>query len=79
MHVHELADYWHVHLDRVHPACSLVDHARQDAPQSLFIGGAVLGGILGAAMSNKRGGAVAGAGLGLVVAALLHSSGRRDA
>ena len=77
MHVQDVETHWAVHLDRVHPDCSLIEHARQDAPQSLFVGGALLGGIVGAALSNKRDATVAGAGIGLLLAALIHT-GRRD-
>lgn len=75
MHVQDLGDHWAVHLDRVHPDCSLLEHARQDAPQSLFVGGALLGGLVAAAISNKREAPLAGAAMGLLLAALVHGSG----
>jgi len=78
-HVQDLGTHWAAHIDHVHPDCSLLEHARQDAPQSLFVGGAILGGIIGAALGNKRDSAVAGAGIGLLLAALVHSSKRDGA
>jgi hypothetical protein len=75
MHVQDVGDYWAAHLDRVHPDCSLLEHARQDAPQSLFVGGALLGGLVAAAISNRREATLAGAGMGLLLAALVHASG----
>ena len=71
LHVQEYPGKWVVHLDRVHPACDLGEHARLDAPAAWCIGGAVLGAAFGAAMSKKGEGALAGAGLGLLAAALL--------
>jgi len=71
LHVHEHADRWVAHLDRVHPDCDAGEHLRRDAPGALLSGGAVLGAVLGAAMTKKGGGALAGAGLGLLAAALL--------
>lgn len=75
MHVQDVGSHWAVHLDRVHPDCSLIEHARQDAPQALFVGGALLGGLVAAAISNKRETTLAGAGIGLLLAALVHGSG----
>lgn len=75
MHVRDVGSHWAVHLDRVHPDCSLLEHARQDAPQALFVGGALLGGLVATAISNKREATLAGAGIGLLLAALVHSSG----
>jgi hypothetical protein len=75
MHVQDVGSHWAVHLDRVHPDCSLLEHARQDAPQALFVGGALLGGLVATAISNKREATLAGAGIGLLLAALVHSSG----
>lgn len=72
MHVHEFATHWAVHIDRVHPSCSLIEHARQDKPESLYWGGAVLGGLVGAALGGKRDSALAGAALGLLAAAVIH-------
>lgn len=75
MHVQDVGSHWAVHLDRVHPDCSLLEHARQDAPQALFVGGALLGGLVAAAISNKREATLAGAGIGLLLAAFVHNSG----
>jgi hypothetical protein len=74
MHVQDIGDHWAAHLDRVHPDCSLLEHARQDAPQALFVGGALLGGLVAAAISNKRDATLAGACVGLLLAAVVHAS-----
>jgi len=68
LHVHEHAERWEAHLDRVHPACSLVGHVQHDAPQLLVAGGAALGAFAG--RSSLLGMAV-GAVLGGVVGAAL--------
>jgi len=73
LHVHEFERDWAVHLDRVHPECSLLDHARQDAPQSLFVGGALLGAVVGAALSKRP---LVGAGVGFLIATMLKSGGK---
>jgi hypothetical protein len=64
MHVHRFADRWVAHIDRVHPACSLVGHVRADAPQLLVGVGLALGAAVGA-----RSGAV-GCILGAVLGGL---------
>ena len=74
MHVQDVGDHWAARLDRVHPDCNLLEHARQDAPQALFVGGALLGGLVAAAISSKREATLAGAGLGLLLAAIVHGS-----
>lgn len=70
VHVHEYPDAWVVHVDRVHPACDAAEHVRVDAPQAWAVGGAALGGLLGAALSKKPEGFVVGTALGLLLGAL---------
>lgn len=72
MHVHEFAAYWEVHIDRVHPRCGLIEHARADKPEALLWGGAILGGLIGGAVGGRRDSALAGAALGLIAAAFIH-------
>lgn len=74
LHVHEHPDRWVAHLDRVHPDCDVGEHLRRDAHGALLCGGAVLGAVLGGTMTKKGSGALAGAGLGLLAAALLIST-----
>lgn len=69
LHVHEMDGGWEAHLDRVHPSCSPIEHARVDAPP-LFIGGGVLLGALAGGLAGWKGaafGAVAGGVLGAVL------------
>lgn len=63
LHVHEHATYWEAHIDRVHPASSLLGHVQHDVPQLLVVGGAAFG----AALAVKSGGGLLGVALGLVV------------
>lgn len=70
LHVQDFGETWIVHLDRVHPACDVVEHVRQDAPQAWLAGGTGLGAALGLALSGKKEGLVAGAALGLLAALL---------
>lgn len=76
MHVHELVTHWAVHIDRVHPACDLIEHVRRDKPDSLYWGGAVVGGLVGAALGGKRDSALAGAAFGLLAAAVIHGGSK---
>lgn len=72
LHVHEMNGRWEAHLDRVHPSCSPIEHARIDAPP-LFIGGGVLLGALAGGLAGWKGvaiGAVAGGVLGAVLLAV---------
>jgi hypothetical protein len=76
LHVHAFADRWEAHLDRVHPACDLLEHLRQDAPVALYVAGTSIGAALGGIVGKSGGHALAGAGVGLLVAAIVHSAGR---
>jgi hypothetical protein len=44
---------------------------------ALYMGGALMGAVIGTAMTNKREGALVGAGVGLLIAALLNASLRK--
>ncbi len=71
LHVQDFGDDWIVHLDRVHPACDVVEHVRRDAPKAWVAGGAGVGAALGLAVSGgKKEGLFLGAALGLLTAAL---------
>lgn len=64
LHAQRFGDSWRVHVDDVHPDCSLVDHARTDAP-GVWVGGAtLLGGIFGHAFGSTLTGALVGATVG---------------
>lgn len=68
VHVLEYPDRWVVHLDQVHPECHVVEHVRRDAPGAWCLGGAALGAAAGAALGKETGAALAGAGIGLLLA-----------
>jgi hypothetical protein len=61
---------WLVHLDQVHPNCSLPGHLRKDAPNVLYAGGCALGAVFGLAATQSIVGAAMGAGIGLKLAYL---------
>ena len=67
LHVHELEDGWRAHLDRVHPACGVVQHLQADAPAVLLLAGPLVGVLVGALGRRPGLGLVAG----LVVGVLL--------
>lgn len=69
LHVQEFSDHWLVHLDRVHPACDLMEHLRQDAPIAWTSTGAFLGGLVGLLIGRTKDAFLAGAGVGALVAA----------
>jgi len=68
MHVQEYQDRWVVHMDQVHPWCDVLEHLRRDAPNAWCASGAVLGAAVGAALGRSSGAALAGAGIGLLIA-----------
>ncbi len=71
IHVVELEDQWVVTRDRV----SAVHHSRvehsSNGAVALLAGGAALGAALGATLSNRSGGVILGAAIGLLAGALL--------
>lgn len=69
----EGGDSYDVHLDQVHPDCSVVSHLREDAPALFVALGAVIGGVLGG-IAKGSGGAVIGGACGMTGAALLTRS-----
>src|SRR5579885_1218351 len=70
LHVREERGAYEAHLDRVHPACSLVGHLRSDAPGVFVAGGTAVGAVAGGALGGGRGAAV-GSALGFVASMLL--------
>lgn len=77
LHVHEHADRYEAHIDRVHPACSLVGHVRADAPQLLVAGAALAGTWAALASGGGTGRIVLGLVLGAAAGAALTSKGER--
>lgn len=70
LHVHEHPTKWRVHLDAIHPDKGVLRHMRHDAPGVLLGASAVVGSILGAIVFRRPSGALAGGGVGLLIAAL---------
>lgn len=68
LHVQEFEDYWSIHVDKVHPACDIFAHLREDAPSGWIAGGAALGALAGLALGRSSGAILAGAALGALVA-----------
>jgi hypothetical protein len=64
MHAHTEGSDVVVHLDQVHPSCSVLQHLKRDAPGWLYGIGTCCGGLIGYVAGGVFG-AVAGAGLGL--------------
>lgn len=60
VHVQRFGTLWLVHVDKVHPDCSLIGHARMDAP-ALYVGaGAGIGLLAGLALGNATAGVIIG-------------------
>ena len=75
LHVQSIDANWAIHIDQVHPACGVAEHVRRDAPGAWIASGAALGGALGLLFSRKAEGALAGAFLGAMLAAVTVQSG----
>lgn len=74
LHVQRFGDTWRAHIDEVHPSCSLIGHARRDAPAAYVLGCAALGTAVGA-LAGK---AYVGALLGSIFGAASLPTGSRD-
>ena len=77
LHVHEFGDRWEAHLDRVHPACDLVEHLRQDAPQGLCLTTTSIGAAIGGVAGRTLAGALFGGGVGLLVGLVISALGKK--
>jgi hypothetical protein len=61
-------------------AANLVDAIQAQPTGAMYLGAALIGGAVGSSLSQKREGVIIGAGVGLLVAALLEANldqGRR--
>ena len=74
--VREFDDHFEAFLDTTRIAAQVLGAIERDPTAATYVGAALLGGAVGASMSNKKDGMVLGAGLGLLFAALLQSSRR---
>jgi hypothetical protein len=75
LHVHEHADRWVAHLDRVHPECSGAEHLRVDAPAIFVTLSSAVGGAVGFVARGALGSAV-GTLVGALLGGLLVLPGR---
>jgi hypothetical protein len=72
--VREYDDRFEAFLDGVRLTKTVVDAAEANPTAATYLGGALLGGAVGASVSNRREGTLLGAGLGLLFAAMLDAS-----
>jgi hypothetical protein len=76
--VREFDDHFEAFLDTVRITTHAVEAAKREPEKALYIGAAMVGGAIGASMSNKREGVLLGAGLGLLFAAVVNSGSSRS-
>ena len=72
--VREFEDRFEAFLDGVRVTGAALNAAQRSPTAAMYMGGALLGGAIGSSVSNKREGALLGAGMGLLFAALLDSA-----
>ena len=72
--VQEYGEHFEAFIDGVQLTARAARVADENPTAAMYLGGALLGGAVAAALSNKREGALVGAGLGLLFAALLHTA-----
>lgn len=71
VHVQDFGDSWRVHLDLVHPACSILDHVRSDTPRlGAYVSATALGALAGGVYKGPRG-AIVGASAGILASLLV--------
>jgi len=72
--IREFIEYWEVSLATAAvPAKEPAVGSQHDATPALVAGAAIVGGIIGASLSNKKGAALLGAGIGALVAVTLSA------
>lgn len=74
MVIREYEDRFEAFLEGVRITAAAADAADRDPTAAMYIGGALLGGAIGASVSNRREGSLLGAGLGLLFAAVLETN-----
>lgn len=72
--VREFPEQYEAALDNARLAANLVEAIAAQPTGAMYLGAALLGGAVGSSLSQKREGVVIGAGVGLLVAALLEAS-----
>jgi hypothetical protein len=69
--VREFEDRFEVFLDTARLAANIIKAIEREPKKAMYVGSALVGGALGASISNKREGVLLGVGIGLLVAALI--------
>jgi hypothetical protein len=72
--VREHEDHFEAFIDGSYLATQFLNTVQARPEAAMYLGGAVLGGAIGASLSNKRDGVLLGAGVGLLFAALLNAA-----
>lgn len=72
--VREFTDRYEAFLDGARLVDMAATAAEDNPTAALYVGGALLGGAIGTSVTNRREGALLGAGLGLLFAALMDAS-----
>lgn len=76
--VREFADRYEAFVTGVQLTRQIIALAESNPGLALFLGGALFGAAVGAGLTNSRQGAIVGAGLGLLAAAIVNSSLQRQ-
>lgn len=69
--IREFPDRWEVFIESVHMTSHVMTTIDNDPQKAMFTGAAMLGGSIGASLSNKRSGMILGIGLGILVGAAI--------
>jgi hypothetical protein len=72
--IREFSDRYEAFIGGVQLTAQIIRLVEANPRAAMFIGGALLGGLIGTAITSKREGAIVGAGLGLLVAALVSAN-----
>lgn len=75
--VREFADRYEAFITSVQTSAQIIALAESNPGLAVFLGGALLGAAIGAALSNSRQGVLVGAGVGVLAAAILDTSLKR--
>lgn len=76
--VREFPDRWEAFLDDARLTGHILEGLEHDPSNAMYVGAALLGGAIGTSMSNKREAMFVGAGLGLLLAAVLDATLNAD-
>jgi hypothetical protein len=76
--VREFTDRYEAFIAGAQLTAQIVALAESNPGVALFLGGALVGAALGAGLSNSRQGVILGAGLGILTAAIVNATLRRD-